>query len=135
MSLVGVPRGSSASLRRPVGGTVVWRRQLERLLGLGKLRRVSVQVPPTEAEEHVGAGGVTEVLESADGAAVGRFDGALAGRPVTGPKRSRCPPAAWARFVAYDTDRDRGPPRGRPPVPVSPRTSRIRRSSGCPRRW
>ncbi|MGA5793252.1 helix-turn-helix domain-containing protein [Streptomyces cellulosae] len=77
------------TLRRPVGGTMVWRRQLERLLELGKLRHVSIQVMPTEVEDHFGTGGLIEVLKFADGTAVGRSDGAFAGRPVTDPKQLR----------------------------------------------
>ncbi|MEV0691903.1 helix-turn-helix transcriptional regulator [Streptomyces sp. NPDC050388] len=77
------------TLRRPVGGTMVWRRQLEHLLELGKLRHVSIQVMPTDCEEHFGTGGLIEVLKFSDGTAVGRSDGAFAGRPVTDPKQLR----------------------------------------------
>ncbi len=78
-----------ATLRRPVGGRMVWRRQLERLLELGELRHVSIQVMPTDCEEHVGTGGLVEVLKFPDGTAVGRSEGAFAGRPVTDPKQLR----------------------------------------------
>ncbi|MEV5998685.1 helix-turn-helix transcriptional regulator [Streptomyces griseomycini] len=78
-----------ATLRRPVGGTMVWRRQLEHLLELGKLRNVSIQVMPTDCEDHFGTGGLIEVLKFADGSAVGRSDGAFSGRPVTDPKQLR----------------------------------------------
>ncbi|MEU6889143.1 helix-turn-helix transcriptional regulator [Streptomyces viridosporus] len=78
-----------ATLRRPVGGRMVWRRQLERLLELGQLRHVSIQVMPTETEDHFGTGGLIEVLKFSDGTAVGRSDGAFAGRPVTDPKQLR----------------------------------------------
>ncbi|AKZ55381.1 hypothetical protein SAM23877_2332 [Streptomyces ambofaciens ATCC 23877] len=78
-----------ATLRRPVGGRMVWRRQLERLLKLGELRHVSIQVMPTDCEEHVGTGGLIEVLKFPDGTAVGRSEGAFAGRPVTDPKQLR----------------------------------------------
>ncbi|WP_326752304.1 helix-turn-helix transcriptional regulator [Streptomyces hirsutus] len=77
------------TLRRPVGGTMVWRRQLEHLLELGKLRHVSIQVMPTDCEDHFGTGGLIEVLKFPDGTAVGRSDGAFAGRPVTDPKQLR----------------------------------------------
>ncbi|GHD83836.1 helix-turn-helix domain-containing protein [Streptomyces naganishii] len=77
------------TLRRPVGGRMVWRRQLERLLELGQLRNVSIQVMPTDAEDHVGTGGLIEVLKFPDGTAVGRSDGAFCGRPVTDPKQLR----------------------------------------------
>ncbi|WP_030180602.1 helix-turn-helix domain-containing protein [Streptomyces violaceorubidus] len=77
------------TLRRPVGGRMVWRRQLERLLELGELRNVSVQVMPTEVEDHFGTGGLIEVLKFPDGTAVGRSEGAFSGRPVTDPKQIR----------------------------------------------
>jgi transcriptional regulator with XRE-family HTH domain len=78
-----------ATLRRPVGGKMVWRRQLERLLELGQLRNVSFQVMPTDREEHFGTGGVVEVLKFPDGTAVGRSDGVFNGRPVSEPKQVR----------------------------------------------
>ncbi|MFG3245686.1 helix-turn-helix domain-containing protein [Streptomyces sp. NPDC048187] len=78
-----------ATLRRPVGGRMVWRRQLERLLELGELRSVSIQVMPIDSEEHFGTGGLIEVLKFADGTAVGRSEGAFAGRPVSDPKQLR----------------------------------------------
>ncbi|CAL9513468.1 helix-turn-helix domain-containing protein [Streptomyces sp. enrichment culture] len=77
------------TLRRPVGGRMVWRRQLERLLELGQLRNVTIQVMPTEQEEHHGTGGLIEVLKFPNGTAVGRSEGAFGGRPVTDPKDVR----------------------------------------------
>ncbi|MGW5762128.1 helix-turn-helix domain-containing protein [Streptomyces tendae] len=78
-----------ATLRRPVGGRMVWRGQLERLLELGELRSVSIQVMPTDGEEHFGTGGLIEVLKFPDGTAVGRSEGAFNGRPVSDPKQLR----------------------------------------------
>ncbi|MET8393707.1 helix-turn-helix transcriptional regulator [Streptomyces anthocyanicus] len=78
-----------ATLRRPVGGRMVWRGQLERLLELGELRSVSIQVMPTDCEEHFGTGGLIEVLKFPDGTAVGRSEGAFNGRPVSDPKQLR----------------------------------------------
>ncbi|MER7969315.1 helix-turn-helix transcriptional regulator [Streptomyces sp. NPDC005840] len=77
------------TLRRPVGGRMVWRRQLERLLELGQLRNVSIQVMPTDCEEHFGTGGLIEVLKFSDGTAVGRSEGAFSARPVSDPKQLR----------------------------------------------
>ena len=77
------------TLRRPVGGRMVWRRQLERLVELGQLRNVSIQVMPTDREDHFGTGGVIEVLKFPDGTAVGRSDGLFNGRPVFDPKQVR----------------------------------------------
>ncbi|WP_374769973.1 helix-turn-helix domain-containing protein [Streptomyces sp. NBC_01463] len=77
------------TLRRPVGGTMAWRQQLERLLEIGQMRNVSIQVMPTHREEHPGTGGLIEVLKFPDGSAVGRSEGAFAGRPVSDPKQLR----------------------------------------------
>ncbi|MEU2578559.1 helix-turn-helix domain-containing protein [Streptomyces anulatus] len=77
------------TIRRPVGGTMVWRRQLERLLEIGQMRNVAIQVMPTHREEHPGTGGLIEVLKFPDGSAVGRSEGAFGGRPVSDPKQLR----------------------------------------------
>jgi transcriptional regulator with XRE-family HTH domain len=78
-----------ASLRSPVGGTMVWRRQLERLLQLGELPFVEIQVMPVVRWDHPGTGGRIQVLKFADGSAMGRTDDDFAGRPVSDPKRLR----------------------------------------------
>ncbi|MFD4794763.1 helix-turn-helix domain-containing protein [Streptomyces anulatus] len=77
------------TIRHPVGGRMVWRRQLERLLEIGQMRNVAIQVMPTHREEHPGTGGLIEVLKFPDGSAVGRSDGAFGGRPVSDPKQLR----------------------------------------------
>jgi transcriptional regulator with XRE-family HTH domain len=76
-----------APLRRPLGGTMVWRQQLERLLEVGRLRNVTLQVMPTRVEVHSGLDGRIELLKFADGTAVARSDGAFNGRPVTDPRQ------------------------------------------------
>ena len=68
---------------------MVWRQQLERLLEVGRLRNVSLQVMPTSSEAHPGLNGRIEVLKFGDGTAVGRSDGAFNGRPSTDPKQVR----------------------------------------------
>ncbi|MFD0146873.1 MULTISPECIES: helix-turn-helix domain-containing protein [unclassified Streptomyces] len=78
-----------APLRRPVGGTMVWRQQLERLLEVGRLRNVSLQVMPTSTDAHPGLDGRIEMLKFEDGTAVGRSDGAFSGRPTSDPKQLR----------------------------------------------
>ncbi|MFF4247274.1 helix-turn-helix domain-containing protein [Streptomyces sp. NPDC001822] len=78
-----------ATLRRPLGGTMVLRRQLERLLMVGKLRNVSLQVMPIDREEHAGMQGETQVLKFKDGSALGRSEGAYNGRAVSDPKQLR----------------------------------------------
>ncbi|QOV37557.1 helix-turn-helix domain-containing protein [Streptomyces ferrugineus] len=78
-----------APLRRPLGGTMVWRRQLERLLEVGQMRNVTLQVMPTHREVHSGLDGRIELLKFADGTAVGRSDGAFSGRPVSDLRQLR----------------------------------------------
>ncbi|WP_327289219.1 helix-turn-helix domain-containing protein [Streptomyces sp. NBC_01198] len=75
-----------AVLRRPVGGKMVLRRQLERLLDLGKLRHVEIQVMPTDTEEHAGLGGSLQVLKLNEGMAVGHNEVQLTSRLVSDPK-------------------------------------------------
>ncbi|WP_411091190.1 helix-turn-helix domain-containing protein [Streptomyces sp. 049-1] len=78
-----------APLRRQVGGTMVWRRQLERLLEVGRLANVTLQVMPTNVDAHPGLDGRIELLKFMDGTAVGRADGLFNGRPVSEPRQLR----------------------------------------------
>ncbi|GAA3824029.1 Scr1 family TA system antitoxin-like transcriptional regulator [Streptomyces phyllanthi] len=71
------------TLERPLGGRVVLRRQLEHLLDVAQLRNVTLQVMPTDREEHAGVHGLIQVLKFADGTAIGRCPGAFNGRPVS----------------------------------------------------
>ncbi|MFE5023537.1 helix-turn-helix domain-containing protein [Streptomyces sp. NPDC056656] len=77
------------TLRRPIGGAAVMRRQLERLLKVGQLPNVDVQVMPTCHASHPGTGGLIEVLKFEDGSGVGRSDGAFNGRLVSDPRQLR----------------------------------------------
>jgi transcriptional regulator with XRE-family HTH domain len=77
------------TLERPLGGKMVLRRQLEHLLEVGELRTISLQVMPTDREEHAGMHGLVEVLRFSDGTGVGRSDGAFNGRPVSSPRDLR----------------------------------------------
>lgn len=78
-----------AGLRRPIGGTMVWRRQLEHLSEIGQLPHVTLQVMPIDCEAHPGLDGDIEVLKFGDGTAAGRSQGAFNGRPVSDPKQLR----------------------------------------------
>lgn len=78
-----------APLHRQIGGTMVWRQQLERLLELGRLNSVTLQVMPTNTDPHPGLDGRIELLKFPDGTATGRSDGAFNGRPITDPKQLR----------------------------------------------
>ncbi|MEU1085346.1 helix-turn-helix transcriptional regulator [Streptomyces sp. NPDC005576] len=60
-----------ATLRRPLGGRGVQKRQLERLLELGHLRNVEVQVMPTDLEDHAGLMGGFRILRLRSGTTLG----------------------------------------------------------------
>ncbi|MEU0049457.1 helix-turn-helix transcriptional regulator [Streptomyces sp. NPDC006309] len=77
------------TLCRQVGGTMVWRQQLEHLLDVAQRRNVTLQVMPTDSGAHPGLSGKIEVLKFGDGTAVGRSDGAFNGRPTSDPKQLR----------------------------------------------
>ncbi|MBZ6254962.1 helix-turn-helix domain-containing protein [Streptomyces olivaceus] len=78
-----------APLRRPLGGTMVWRGQLEHLLEVARLRCVTLQVMPTHREVHPGLDGKIELLKFEDGSAVARCEGAFNGRPVSDTRQLR----------------------------------------------
>ncbi|MGW3460678.1 helix-turn-helix domain-containing protein [Streptomyces olivaceoviridis] len=78
-----------ATLRRRVGGTMVHKQQFERLLEVGRLNNVSLQVMPMDSVAHPGMSGRIELLKFEDGTAVGRSDGAFNGRPASDPRQLR----------------------------------------------
>ncbi|MFB7075332.1 helix-turn-helix domain-containing protein, partial [Streptomyces sp. NPDC056290] len=49
-------------LRRPIGGRMVWRQQLEHLVNVGRLHNVVLQVMPMNCETHSGLDGRVELL-------------------------------------------------------------------------
>lgn len=59
------------TLRRPTGGRMVQRRQLERLLEVGQFRNVEIQVMPTDLEEHAGLTGGFRIFKLRSGATLG----------------------------------------------------------------
>ncbi|MEU5524394.1 helix-turn-helix transcriptional regulator [Streptomyces sp. NPDC047860] len=69
-----------AALRRPVGGKMVLRRQLERLLEVGQMRNVEIQVLPLDSEDNSGLDGPFHLLRLKDGATVGHSDIQLVSR-------------------------------------------------------
>lgn len=75
-----------AVLRRPTGGRMVLRHQLEHLLVIGALRHVEIQVMPTATEEHAGLDGSLQVLKLIDGTAVGHNEVQLTSRLIAEPK-------------------------------------------------
>ncbi|MFH8800097.1 helix-turn-helix domain-containing protein [Streptomyces sp. NPDC017936] len=77
------------TLRRPIGGRMVHRKQLEHLLEVAQLRNVDIQVMPLDRWDHPGTGGRIQVLKFGDGTAVGRMDDEFNGRPVHDPRQLR----------------------------------------------
>lgn len=74
------------TLRRPLGGKAVLRRQLQHLLELAELRNVEPQVMPTDREDHAGMGGQIQVLQLNDGSALGYSEAQLSSRLVSDPR-------------------------------------------------
>jgi transcriptional regulator with XRE-family HTH domain len=77
------------TLRRPLGGRAVLRRQLEHLVQLSELRHVKFQVTPTEIEEHAALSGSLRVLSLKDGTAVAQNEVQLTSRLISDPKEVR----------------------------------------------
>ncbi|MET8977650.1 helix-turn-helix transcriptional regulator [Streptomyces sp. NPDC004539] len=78
-----------APLRRRVGGTMAWKRQLEHLLEVACLDFVTLQVMPTNSDPHPGLDGRMELLKFTDGAVAARADGLFYGRPTKEAKQLR----------------------------------------------
>lgn len=74
------------TLRRPIGGRMVLRRQLEHVLQIGQLRNVEIQVMPTDREDHAGMSGQVQLLKLRDGSTVGYSEAQLTSRLVVQPK-------------------------------------------------
>ncbi|MER5517233.1 helix-turn-helix transcriptional regulator [Streptomyces sp. NPDC002763] len=74
------------TLRRPIGGRMVLRQQLEHLLQLGRLRHVEIQVMPTDREDHAGMGGPIRLLKLQDGKALGHSEAQLHSRVISDPR-------------------------------------------------
>ncbi|WP_367124424.1 helix-turn-helix domain-containing protein [Streptomyces phytohabitans] len=73
------------TLRRPVGGRGVQRRQLERLLKLGQFRNVEIQVMPTDREDHAGLNGGFRLFRLKGGPTVGYSEVQHISRVITEP--------------------------------------------------
>ncbi|MFJ6295128.1 helix-turn-helix domain-containing protein [Streptomyces griseoviridis] len=74
------------TLRRPLGGRMILRRQLEHLLEMSKLRHVEIQVMPNDREDHAGMGGSLQLLKLQDGKTLGHSEGQLANRLISDPR-------------------------------------------------
>ncbi|MFJ4514336.1 helix-turn-helix transcriptional regulator [Streptomyces sp. NPDC088816] len=75
-----------STLRRPIGGKMVMRAQLERLLEVGQFRNVDLQVLPLGREENSGLGGSFRLLRLKDGTSVGHAEVQEISRVITDPK-------------------------------------------------
>jgi transcriptional regulator with XRE-family HTH domain len=75
-----------ATLRRPLGGKMVLRQQLEHLLEIGKLRHVVIQVMPTDRDDHAGMAGSLRLLKLPDGKTLGHSEGQLHSRLISDPR-------------------------------------------------
>ncbi|MFI5676710.1 helix-turn-helix domain-containing protein [Streptomyces cellulosae] len=74
------------TLRRPIGGRMLLRQQLEHLLEISKLRHVEIQVMPTDREDHAGMAGPMRLLKLRDGKTLGHTEGQLYSRVISDPK-------------------------------------------------
>lgn len=74
------------SLRRPIGGPKVLRVQLARLLEVAALRHVTIQVMPTDVQEHTGLDGPIVLLETAKRRTLAYVEGQLGGVHVADPE-------------------------------------------------
>ncbi|MEV2231819.1 helix-turn-helix transcriptional regulator [Streptomyces phaeochromogenes] len=74
------------TLRRPIGGKMVLRQQLERLLEVGRLRHVEIQVMPTDRDDHAGMGGPIRLLKLQDGNTVAHEEGQTSNRLISDPR-------------------------------------------------
>ncbi|MFD7000587.1 helix-turn-helix transcriptional regulator [Streptomyces mirabilis] len=74
------------TLRRPIGGRMTLRQQLEHLLEMGTLRHVEIQVMPTDREDHAGMGGPLQLLKIRDGKTLGHSEAQLHSRVISDPR-------------------------------------------------
>jgi transcriptional regulator with XRE-family HTH domain len=74
------------TLRRPIGGKLVLRQQLEHLLEIGKSRHVEIQVMPTDREDHAGMAGPIRLLKLQSGQTLGHSEAQLHSRVISDPK-------------------------------------------------
>ncbi|MFG2420012.1 helix-turn-helix domain-containing protein [Streptomyces sp. NPDC048448] len=77
------------TLRRPLGGRMVMRRQLEHLLDIGRRRNVEIQVMPTDREDHAGLAGSLHLLKLREGDTVGHNEVQLTSRLISNPKETQ----------------------------------------------
>ncbi|MEU1051329.1 helix-turn-helix transcriptional regulator [Streptomyces sp. NPDC005876] len=77
-----------ATLRRQIGGRMVMRTQLERLLETALSGTADLQVLPLGREENSGLGGPFRLLKLRNGTTVGLYEVQLTNRVITDPKET-----------------------------------------------
>ncbi|MFD1657292.1 helix-turn-helix transcriptional regulator [Streptomyces caeni] len=77
-----------STLRRPIGGKMVMRQQLERVLEVAQLRNVDLQVLPLDREENSGTDGSFRLLKLNDGTTIAFSEAPLSSRVMTSPKET-----------------------------------------------
>ncbi|MFR9789854.1 DUF5753 domain-containing protein [Streptomyces sp. MB22_4] len=77
-----------STLRRLIGGKMVMRGQLERLLEVAQLPNVDLQVLPLGSEENSGLSGLFRLLKLKDGTSVGLSEAPLVSRVFCNPKET-----------------------------------------------
>ncbi|MFB7598625.1 Scr1 family TA system antitoxin-like transcriptional regulator [Streptomyces sp. NPDC056160] len=75
-----------STLRRPIGGKMVMRGQLERLLQIAEFPNVDLQVLPLGREENSGLDGPFRLLRLKDGTTVGHIEVVHVSRVIAEPK-------------------------------------------------
>ncbi|MDQ0788454.1 helix-turn-helix transcriptional regulator [Streptomyces sp. B3I8] len=76
-----------STLRRPIGGRLVMRNQLEHLLEVAQFRNVDLQVLPLSLEENSGLAGSFRLLRLNDGSTVGHAEVQHISRVIADPKQ------------------------------------------------
>jgi transcriptional regulator with XRE-family HTH domain len=71
------------TLRRPLGGRMVMRKQLEHPLEVGHRRNVEIQVMPTDREDHAGIDGSFQLLRLKEGVTVAHNEVQLTSRLIS----------------------------------------------------
>ncbi|AYL38660.1 helix-turn-helix domain-containing protein [Streptomyces fungicidicus] len=71
------------TLRRPLGGRMVMRKQLAHLLEIGHRRNVEIQVMPTDREDHAGIDGSFQLLRLKEGVTVAHNEVQLTSRLIS----------------------------------------------------
>ncbi|MCW5253074.1 helix-turn-helix domain-containing protein [Streptomyces sp. SHP 1-2] len=96
-AIIDAPRGRpvfsfvqcESTLRRPVGGTMVLREQLEHLLKIAEFGNVDLQVLPLSREENSGMDGSFRLLRLRNGSTVGHVEVQHISRVIADPKEAQ----------------------------------------------